>query len=63
MEHNIESDKIITILSNTVIEFMNKDDDLLAEFSIFSFDCISMKLPPYINIIEKMETTFCLKIS
>ncbi|MDR1054425.1 MAG: helix-turn-helix domain-containing protein [Prevotellaceae bacterium] len=64
VEYEIDSNCIITILPNTVLEFLEKDDNSLAEFLIFSPEFISdLCLPPNIDFVEKVESMPCLQIS
>lgn len=63
-EYIIEKNTIITVLPFYVVEYINRSDDLLVEFLIFSTDFITeMPVSGSLDISQSIMQSSCLKIS
>lgn len=62
-EYHIESNMIVTLLPNYLLEICNHSDDWLVEFILISFDFVSeLKLIAEVDIFDKIGKITCLKI-
>lgn len=63
-QYEVEKNTIITLPPGSIVEFLDKSDDLMIEYLFFSFDFISaLRINPKLEIHDKVFENPCLKLS